>query len=124
MKLDLLCCCLSSEVLLTGCGMVLQDPSYDPYGFAKVATQAASSKGGSAARCPSNVQKFFTTLLSLGNTPPGIEQINDDMNLCSDSAVASAADVGNLAQFVQSQWVSAVSLSGTLLQTRLVNHNN
>ncbi len=91
-------------------GMALQDPSYDPYGFAKVATRAASSEGGSAAACPANVQQFFQTIFSLANTPGGLEQINSDMNLCSDSMVTSHDMVNStLAQYVQMQWVSAVS---------------
>ena len=30
---------------------MVQDPSYDPYGYAKVATRAASAEGGAAAAC-------------------------------------------------------------------------
>ncbi len=88
----------------------MQDPSYDPYGFAKVATRAASSEGGSADACPSNVQDFFQTIFSLANTSDGLNQINTDMNLCSDSAVSSYDQVNQtLAQYVQMQWVSAVT---------------
>jgi len=89
--------------------VTLQDPSYDPYGFAKVATRAASSEGGSAAACPANVQKFFQTILSLGATASGRKTINSDMSLCSDSTLASDDDVQNLALYVQDQWSTAVS---------------
>ena len=87
----------------------LQDPSYDLYGFAKVATRTASSEAGSAAACPANVQKFFKTIFSLANTRGGFQQINDGLNLCRDSTVASSSDVTALAQFVQIQWQNAVS---------------
>ena len=30
---------------------MVQDPSYDPYGYAKVPTRAASAEGGAAAAC-------------------------------------------------------------------------
>ncbi len=93
----------------------LQDPSYDPYGFAKVATRTASSEGGAAANCPTNVRKFFQTLSSLSDTTTGLKQINNDMSLCSDSKVESADDVGTLAQYVQTQWVTAVSYIPHLL---------
>ena len=89
----------------------MQDPSYDPYGFAKVATRTASSESGSAAACPGNVQKFFQTLFQLAKTKSGLDQINQDMSLCTDSLVTSVDQMnGTLAQFVQGQWVSAVSL--------------
>ncbi len=90
--------------------LVSQDPSYDPYGFAKVATRAASSEGGSADACPSNVQDFFQTIFSLANTSDGLNQINTDMHLCSDSMVSSYDQVNQtLAQYIQMQWVSAVT---------------
>ena len=89
--------------------VTLQDPSYDPYGFAKVATRAASSEGGSAAACPANVQKFFQTIMSLGTSASGRKTINTDMSLCSDSTLASDDDVLNLALYVQNQWTTAVS---------------
>ena len=90
---------------------LLQDPSYDPYGFAKVATFAASSEGGSAAACPTNVQKFFSTMLSLGSSASGRKTINTDMSLCSDSTLASDDDAQNLALYVQNQWTTAVGLT-------------
>lgn len=89
--------------------LTLQDPSYDPYGFAKVATRTASSEGGSAAACPANVQKFFQTILSLGASASGRKTINTEMSLCSDSTVASDDDAQNLALYVQNQWTTAVS---------------
>ncbi len=89
--------------------VTLQDPSYDPYGFAKVATRAASSEGGSAAACPANVQKFFQTILSLGASASGRKTINTEMSLCSDSTLASSDDIENLALYVQDQWTTAVS---------------
>lgn len=55
---------------------LLQDPSYDPYGFAKVATRAASSQFGAAEACPANVQKFFRTIFRIGLGSSGIDQIN------------------------------------------------
>ena len=55
---------------------LLQDPSYDPYGFAKVATRTASSQAGAAAACPGNVQKFFQTIFDLGLSSSGLGQIN------------------------------------------------
>ena len=95
--------------------LVSQDPSYDPYGFAKVATRAASSEGGSADACPSNVQDFFQTIFSLANTSDGLNQINTDMHLCSDSMVSSYDQVNQtLAQYVQMQWVSAVTHNSLL----------
>ena len=90
----------------------LQDPSYDPYGFAKVATRAASTEGGSAAACVSNVRKFFQTVISMNSTRSGLNQIDQGLKLCSDSQVASTDDVGVLTNYVSFQWVSAVSSSG------------
>lgn len=88
----------------------LKDPSYDPYGFAKIATRTASSEAGSAAACPTNVHKFFTTLFARAQTPEGLEQINTDLNLCRNSEVQSYGDVNaTLAYYVLSSWVSAVS---------------
>ena len=89
--------------------LYLQDPSYDLYGFYKVATRTASSEAGSAAACPANVQKFFKTIFSLANTRGGLQQINDGLQLCRNSTVASPSDVLALAQFVQFQWTNAVS---------------
>lgn len=94
---------------------LLQDPSYDPYGFAKVATRAASSEGGSAAACPANVQKFFSTILSLGSSATGRKQISTDMSLCSDSTLASDDDAQTLALYVQNQWTTAVGLHNMIL---------
>lgn len=88
----------------------MQDPSYDPYGFAKVATRTASSEAGSAAACAANVQKFFQTLFQLAPTRAGRVQINQDLKLCTNSMVTSTDQMNQtLAQFVQGQWVSAVS---------------
>ena len=98
-------CCARSYV-----SMLVQDPSYDLYGYAKVATRTASSIGGAAAACPANVQAFFKTILSLGETPSGRQQINDGMSLCANSTLDSPSDVLALAQYVQSSWYLAVSL--------------
>lgn len=104
--------------------LVSQDPSYDPYGFAKVATRAASSEGGSADACPANVQEFFQTIFSLANTSDGLNQINTDMNLCSDSMVSSHDQVNQtLAQYVQMQWVFAVTRD-SLLDTAVIDMLN
>ena len=54
----------------------LQDPSYDPYGFAKVTTRTASSESGAAPACAGNVQKFFQTIFQLGQSSSGLDQIN------------------------------------------------
>ena len=54
----------------------LQDPSYDPYGFAKAATRTASSQAGAAPACAGNVQKFFQTIFQLGVSSSGLNQIN------------------------------------------------
>jgi len=87
----------------------VQDPSYDPYGYAKVATRAASSEMGSAAACPDNVQKFFKTLFALAKNSSGLDQINADMKLCPDSMVKTYDQVNQtLAAFIQSAWTSAV----------------
>ena len=59
----------------------LQDPSYDPYGFAKVATRTASKESGSAAACAGNVQLFFQTIFQLGQSSSGLAQINQ-VNPC------------------------------------------
>ena len=89
--------------------LLLQDPSYDPYAFAKVATRSASSEGGSAPACAANVRKFFQTIMSDNHTTSGLQQINNAMSLCSESQVESASDVLVLANYVLYQWVSAVS---------------
>jgi len=87
----------------------VQDPSYDPYGFAKVATRAASSEMGSAAACPENVQNFFKMLFALAKNSSGLNQINTDMNLCPDSMVKTYDQVNQtLAAFIQSAWTTAV----------------
>ena len=92
--------------------MSSQDPSYDPYSFAKVATRTASTEGGAAAACASNVRKFFQTVISMNSTKSGLNQINQGLNLCSDSQVESTADVGVLTNYVSYQWVSAVRCCG------------
>lgn len=90
--------------------MGLQDPSYDAFGFAKIATHTASSQAGAAAACPANVQKFFSSLFARAQTFSGLDQINVDLNLCHNSYVGSYSDVNQtLAAFVQSVWVSGVS---------------
>ena len=88
--------------------LLLQDPSYDPYAFAKVATRTASAEGGSAPACADNVRKFFQSIMSDNRTTSGLQQINSGLNLSSDSQVESAADVLTLANYVLFQWVSAV----------------
>lgn len=91
--------------------LLLQDPSYDPYGFAKVATRTASSLAGAADACPGLVQKFFQTIFQLAESSSGLDQINQDMSLCSHSVVTSRDQVNQtLAQNVQGQWAQAVSL--------------
>ncbi|KAL0040914.1 hypothetical protein WJX79_009751 [Trebouxia sp. C0005] len=101
----------SSPTLLGAPGLGL-DPSYDPYGFAKIATRTASSEAGSAAACPTNVHKFFTTLFARAQTPEGLEQINTDLNLCRNSEVQSYGDVNaTLAYYVLSSWVSAAQFN-------------
>ena len=88
----------------------MQDPSYDPYGFAKTATFAASSAGGSAPACATNVQNFFQTILALAGNSTGLDDINTNMDLCPDSQVNSLDDVNStLAKYVMTQWISAVS---------------
>ena len=89
--------------------MLMQDPSYDPYAFSKVATRSASTEGGSAAACAGNVRKFFQTIMSDNHTTSGYQQINNAMSLCSDSQMGSASDVLALANYVLFQWISAVS---------------
>ena len=102
--------------------MTVQDPSYDPYGFAKVATRAASTEGGAAAACASNVRKFFQTVISMNSTRSGLSQINQGLNLCSDSQVSSTDDVGDLTNYVSFQWVSAVSRSGLHTSCNVYEH--
>ncbi|DBA71821.1 TPA: hypothetical protein ACH3X2_010974 [Trebouxia sp. C0005] len=112
---DVIAGAISSSPTSFGCPGLGLDPSYDPYGFAKVATRAASSEGGSADACPSNVQDFFQTIFSLANTLDGLNQINTDMQLCSDSQVSSYDQVnGTLAQYVQGQWVSAAQYNAPI----------
>lgn len=95
---------------------MLQDPSYDPYGFAKVATRTASSQAGAAPACSANVQKFFQTLFQLGQSPSGLDQVNQDMSLCSNSMVASYTDLNSsLAAWVQFRWTDAVSSSSFIM---------
>ena len=90
----------------------LQDPSYDIFGFAKIATRTASAEAGAAAACPANVQKFFSTLFARAQTDSGLQQINADLNLCQDAYVSSYADVNRtLAAYVQNTWVSGVSMT-------------
>lgn len=82
----------------------------DPYGFAKVATRAASSEMGSAAACPTNVQNFFKTIFAMANSTSGLAQIDSALNLCQDSRVTLYDDVNQmLAAFVHFSWTSAVS---------------
>ena len=87
----------------------VQDPSFDPYAFAKVATRTASSEAGSAAACPLNVQNFFKELFALSNNSTGIKTINHHMKLCSDSDLKSAQDAPSLANFLGYLWVVGVS---------------
>lgn len=104
-------CTASNHVILHHLGLSVQDPSYDPYGYAKVVTRAASSIGGSTAACPGNVQKFFKTLFDLAKTQDGFQQINTAMSLC-DGATVDSYDAVNqsLAQTLSSQWTQAVSI--------------
>lgn len=88
----------------------VQDPSYDLFGFAKIATRTASSQAGAAAACPTNVQKFFVTLFARAQSPAGLELINTDLNLCLKSHVGSYTQVNQtLAKYFQNLWVSGVS---------------
>jgi len=87
----------------------VQDPSFDPYAFAKVAIRTASSEAGSAAACPLNVQNFFKELFALSNNSTGIKTINHHMKLCSDSDLKSAQDAPSLANFLGNLWVVGVS---------------
>lgn len=85
------------------------DPSYDPSGYAKVATRTASSLAGAAAACPVNVQNWFKMLFSMAATSSGIEQINTQLKLCSDSLMQSATDVNfTLASAVRIAWTNGV----------------
>ena len=89
---------------------VVQDPSYDPYGYAKVATRTASSEVGAAAACPANVQSFFKMLFTMATTKSGLQEINTQLSLCSDSQMQTAEDVNTtLASFVRIAWTNAVS---------------
>lgn len=93
----------------------VQDPSYDPFGFAKIATRTASSQAGAAAACPANVQKFFATLFARAQSPAGLDLINSDLNLCPESHVGSYTQVNEtLAKYFQDLWVSGVSFANTL----------
>ena len=86
----------------------MQDPSYDAFGFAKIATCTASSQAGCASVCPANVQKFFSTLFSRAETLSGRSQISTDLNLCQNEE--SYQDVNQtLAAFIQNAWVTGVS---------------
>ncbi|DBA80617.1 hypothetical protein WJX77_006015 [Trebouxia sp. C0004] len=111
---DVIAGAISSSPTSFGCPGLGLDPSYDPYGFAKVATRAASSEGGSAAACPANVQKFFQTIFSLGASASGRKTINTDMSLCSDSTLASDDDVQSLALYVQNQWTTAAQYNAPI----------
>lgn len=92
--------------------VVVQDPSFDPYGFAKVATRTASSLAGAAAACPSNVQAFFKTIFAMATTASGLQDINAQLNLCEDAKMTSADDVkSRLAAYVRVMWTNAVSCS-------------
>lgn len=94
----------------------VQDPSYDPYGYAKVATRTASSVVGAPASCPANVQAFFKTLFTMAETDSGLQDINTQLSLCSDSQVKTADDVNQtLASFVRIAWTNAVRLLSHLL---------
>ncbi|KAL3145923.1 hypothetical protein ABBQ38_015287 [Trebouxia sp. C0009 RCD-2024] len=104
----------SSSTSLGAPGLGL-DPSYDPYGFAKVATQTASSQAGAAPACSANVQKFFQTLFQLGQSPSGLDQVNQDMFLCSNSMVTSYTDVNSsLATWVQFRWTEAAQYNAPM----------
>lgn len=88
----------------------MQDPSYDPYGYGKVATRTASSLAGSAAACPGNVQNFFKTIFAMATTPSGITDLNTQLGLCNDSKLKTAAEVNaTLATYVLYTWIGAVS---------------
>ena len=88
----------------------LQDPSYDIFGYAKIATRTASSQAGSAAACPANVQKFFATLFHRAQSSAGLDLINTDLSLCPKSYVGSYTQVNQtLAKYFQGLWVSGVS---------------
>lgn len=89
----------------------MQDPSYDIFGYAKIATRTASNQAGSAAACPANVQKFFATLFTRAQNSAGLYLINTDLSLCRESYVGSYTQVNQtLAKFFQNLWVSGVSL--------------
>lgn len=101
----------------------MQDPSYDPYGYAKVATRTASSQAGAAPACSRNVQKFFQTIFQLGQSPSGLDQINQEMSLCSNSLVTSYTDVNSsLAGWVQYRWINAVSSLPHMMLTFMPKH--
>lgn len=88
----------------------LQDPSYDIFGYAKIATRTASRQAGSAAACPANVQKFFATLFKRAQNSAGLDLINTDLSLCPNSYVGSYTQVNHtLAEYFQNLWVSGVS---------------
>lgn len=88
----------------------MQDPSYDIFGYAKIATWTASSQAGSAAACPANVQKFFATLFNTAQNPAGVDLINTDLSLCPESYVGSYTQVNQtLAKYFLDLWVSGVS---------------
>ena len=96
---------------------VLQDPSFNPFGYARLATRAASSEGGAAAACPSNVQNFFKTIFSMGNSSQGIQQIHQQLHLCRSSLpISSYNDVNStLAPFFRVLWTVGVRFCATLL---------
>lgn len=91
---------------------VLQDPSFNPFGYARLATRAASSEGGAAAACPTNVQSFFKTIFSMGNSSQGIQRIHQQLNLCRSSLpINSYNDVNStLAPFFRVLWTVGVRL--------------
>ena len=115
LKLQCLLCELQSFLSEEQPLIWLQDPSFDPYAFAKVATRTASSEAGSAAACSLNVQNFFKELFALSNNSTGTKTINHHMKLCSDSDVKSAQDTPSLAGFLVQLWIIGVSCASHIV---------
>lgn len=100
----------AQEVSCLSPGFV-QDPSYDAYGYAKVATRTASSLAGAAAACPVNVQNFFKTIFAMAKTASGLQDLNKQLIICEGSEIKTAEDVNStLAAYVRHMWTRAVSL--------------
>lgn len=80
------------------------DPPYDDRSFAQIVSRDASAEGGSAAACPDNMRRGWSTLFEMGKHRHGRRLIGKAMGLCPHAHLDSEADVMRLAQWLQEAW--------------------